>query len=207
MSHNCFISFKKEDEEYCKKIAEKLDNVTTGGKYLDEWIDSDDIDYVIQRIREEYIRGSSVTLFLIGTHSSEYEGLDSLGRSKQSFIIRELQATLFDGKNNRMSGLIGIVLPEMESRIYGGTYRCDKCGEEISVVRVNDSTVIREFHENYWLRKECNHYSENGRYCILVKYNDFMNQPSKYIDQAFEKTKSDIAKLVHFRDIHHEGMK
>lgn len=208
MPHNCFISFKKEDEYYCKKIAELLKIESMSGKYLDEWIDSEDLDYVMQRIRDEYMKGSSVTLYLIGNHSSENEGLDEFGRSKQSFMIRELQATLFDRKENRLSGLIGIVLPEMEPKIYGDSYRCKTCGKEIGILHINDETVLREFSQNYWLENDdCNHYSEDGRFCVLVKYADFMNDPQKYIDQAFDKTKSKIAEKVHYRDISHKGLK
>ena len=208
MTHNCFISFKKEDRFYCDQIAQMLDNETITGKYLDEWIDSDDLDYVMQKIRNEYMKGSSVTLYLIGSHSSENEGLDELGRSKQSFMIRELQATLYNGKGNRISGLLGIVLPEMESKIFKKSHRCEKCGCEVGVVCINDETVLREFSTNYWLEKDgCNHYSEDGRFCVLVKYKDFMNDPEKYINQAFEKTRSDITEKVHFKDIVHNGMK
>lgn len=208
VSHNCFISFKKEDTHYCEMIAEKLKTDKISRRYLDEWIDSDDLDYVIQKIRSNYMDGTSVTLYLIGLHSSENEGFDERGRSKQNFVIRELQATLLDKENNRMSGLIGIVLPDMVSKIYSGSYRCKQCGKEISNVCVNDDTVLKEFSENYWLKaSKCGHYPDDGRYCILVKYDDFMSDPDKFIDQAFEKTKSEIAKDVHFRDIKHEGMK
>jgi len=155
MSHCCFISFKKEDTFYRDKIVEKLKSESVPGRSLDEWIDSEDLDYVMQRIRDEYMKGSSVTLYLIGSHSSEDEGLDEYGRSKQSFMIRELQATLFDRKGNRLSGLLGIVLPEMESKVHGGSFTCGDCGKKIDVTNINDSTVLREFSENYWLQKKC----------------------------------------------------
>lgn len=40
MSHNCFISFKKEDVKYKDKIIEKLGKERIQGKALDKWIDS-----------------------------------------------------------------------------------------------------------------------------------------------------------------------
>ena len=208
MSHNCFISFKKEDLEYCKKIAAILDVKSISVDYLNEWINSEDLNYVIQKIRSCYMDGTSVTLYLIGKHSSENEGLDEYGRSRQSFMIRELQATLLDKKSNRLSGLVGIVLPEMESLIYGGSYHCEHCGKEIDIVNINDNTVLREFSANYWLKMDsCGHYSIEGRYPILVKYADFMSNPDKYINEAFAKTQSPIADQVHYKDIEHEGMR
>ena len=118
MSHNCFISFKKEDEYYKNMIVNKLDKESIVGKSLDVWIDSEDIDYVMQRIRNEYMNNTSVTLYIIGEHSSENEGFDynkkdCCNYNKQNFLIRELQATLYDGKGNRRAGLLGIVLPSM----------------------------------------------------------------------------------------------
>lgn len=210
MSHICFISFKKEDSHYKDKIIEKLTKERITGKALDRWIDSDDLDYVMQVIRSEYMTGTSVTLFLIGKHSSENEGFeysseDGCFYNKQNYIINELKATLYDGKGNRRSGLLGIVLPEMYDSIYKGAYSCPLCGTTVNYVNINETTVIKEFHQNYYLKSDCsgNHYDESGRFCVLVKYCDFMDDPDKYIDKAFEKTNEPISDLVHWRNIDH----
>ena len=210
MSHACFISFKKEDERYKEKIVNKLSKEQIKGKSLDRWIDSDDIDYIMQVIRDEYMSGTSVTLFLIGKHSSENEGFeysleDRCYYNKQNFIIRELKATLYDGKGNRRGGLLGIVLPEMYDTIYKGSYICPHCGSTINYVDINERTVIKEFHQNYYLKSDCsgNHYSDSGRFCVLVKYDDFMQNPEKYIDEAFEKTNDPISNMAHWSDIDH----
>lgn len=63
MSHNCFISFKKEDIYYKDEISKKLKEGQIQGKSLDKWIDSDDIDYVMRVIRSQYMNNTSVTLF------------------------------------------------------------------------------------------------------------------------------------------------
>lgn len=214
MSHNCFISFKKEDESYRDEIVKKLNRESIVGKSLDRWIDSDDIDFVMQTIRSEYMKNTSVTLYLIGEHSSENEGFeyswkDGCSYNKQNFLIRELQATLYDGKGNRRAGLLGIVLPSMDSKIYGGSYTCSHCGENVRVVQLNDSTVLREFSQNYYLNPKCKdgHCAEDERYCVLVKYEDFMINPQSYIDKAFDKTNAEISKLVHWRDIEHKYSK
>ena len=204
MGHNCFISFKKEDSYYKDKIVEKLGQERILGKALDTWIDSNDIDYVMQVIRKEYMAGTTVTIFLIGSHSSENEGCDERGRNKQSFIIRELQATLYDRTNSPRDGLLGIVLPGMESKVFSDEYRCQHCDAPVRTVAINDSTVIREFSENYWLEPTaCGHYSEEGRYAVLCTYSEFMENPDLFIDKAYAKTKDPISKRVHFRDIKH----
>ena len=201
MSHNCFISFKKEDSFYCKKIADLLKIESMSGKYLDEWIDSDNLDYVMQRIRNEYMKNTSVTIFLIGEHSSEKEGTDIYG-DKNAFIKRELQATLYDGKGFSRSGLLGVVLPSMESKIYKGNYSCNECGSIHNYVNINDDTVIKEFSANYYLKKDmrcC--YTEAGRFCVLVRYSEFMVDPDKYIEMAFNKLEDPICEEVHWRDL------
>lgn len=202
MSHNCFISFKKEDAYYKNKILDKLGNERIQGKALDEWIDSEDIDYVMKIIREKYMNNTSVTIFIIGEHSSENEGKDWLNRDKNAFIKRELQATLYNRKGFKRSGLLGVVLPSMESKIYKNTYTCSECNREHNWVAINDDTVIREFSENYYLKKDLGcAYSENGRFCVLVKYSDFINDPDPYIDQAYNKLSEPICDEVHWRDL------
>lgn len=200
MSYKCFISFKKEDEYYKNQILTKLGSERITGKALDRWIDSNDIDYVMQVIRKEYMSNTTVTIFIIGEHSSENEGRDSNG-DKNAFIKRELQATLYDRKGFSRSGLLGVVLPSMEDKVYKGTYKCSSCGEEHSYVDINDNTVIKEFSANYYLHKSGCAYSEEDRFCVLVRYSDFMNNPDKFIDKAFEKLSQPIANEVHWHDL------
>ena len=210
MSHNCFISFKKEDSGYRDAIAKVLKKEQIQGKSLDRWIESDDIDYVMNVIRTEYMANTGVTIFLIGEHSSENEGFEydsETGKyyNKQNFIIRELKATLYDGKDNRRSGLLGVVLPSMYKKVYGETVKCPHCGVTVRYVYINDSTVIKEFSENYYLKESCGgeHYGEDGRFAVLVKYDDFIKEPDKYIDAAHDKLKQKINDEVHWRDIEH----
>ncbi len=62
---------------------------------LERIIQSDNTDYVMQQIREQYITGTSCTVILIGAQSHERKYLDW-----------EIKATLDKGH-----GLVGIVLP------------------------------------------------------------------------------------------------
>ena len=147
MGHKCYISFKQEDK-----------------------------DYIMRKIREDYLSDSTVTIFLIGSHSSE-----SLGEEEQKYIKRELQASLYDGKEgNSRNGILGVVLPDMYSAIYKGQYICSECGENHNAVYINNSTVIKEFSANYYLN---NHgkcaYWEDDRYCVLVKWCEFEKNPKK----------------------------
>lgn len=194
MGRKCFISFKKEDEKYKKEIqswkeAGKVDMID---KSLDTPINSDDEDYVMRKIREEYLSDSTVTIFLIGSHSAENLGID-----EQRYIKRELQASLYNGEGNTRNAILGVVLPEMYSTIYLGTRSCQICNGVHSIVAIDDRTVIKEFSNNYYLNKHghCSYFEED-RYCVLVKWDDFKEDPNKYIEQAYCKRGQDIAKEV-----------
>ena len=95
---------------------------------------------------------------------------------------------------------------EMEQKVYGGSYKCEHCQQLVNVVNINDSTVIREFFKNYYLKADqCGHYSEDGRFCVLCKFDDFMNDPDKFINMAYDKINKPIAKYVTYRGIEHKG--
>jgi hypothetical protein len=92
MARKCFISFKTEDAEYKESILNHpyLDIVN---KSLKEPIDSEDEEYIMQKIRSDYLADSTVTIFLIGERSSEVLGYD-----EQKYIKRELQGSLYDSE-------------------------------------------------------------------------------------------------------------
>lgn len=190
--HKCFISFKTEDIDYKKYIQENLD-VDMIDKSLNESIDSDNEDYIMRKIREDYLSDSTVTICLIGTNSAEDSWFEN-----QIYIKRELQASLYNGENNTRNGVLGVVLPDMIDSIYKGKYTCSSCGEEHNTVKIDNDTTIHEFNYNYYLPKSdekcC--WTEDDRYCVLVKWDDFCSEPEKYIDQAFQKRTAPISSKV-----------
>ena len=194
MKHKSFISFKKEDEKYKIEIQswEEDGKVDMIDKSLDTPIDSENEDYIMRKIREDYLSDSTVTIFLIGKHSAE-----TLGWDEQRYIKRELQSSLYNGDGNTRNGILGIVLPEMYDAIYKGPYTCSTCHQQHTCVALNDKTVINEFWRNYYLNDhgKC-YYSEEDRYCVLVKWDDFKKDPNTYINMAFEKRGQDIANDV-----------
>ena len=199
MAHRVFISHKREDKSYKNYIQNNL-GVDMIDKSLNEAIDSDNEDYVMRKIREDYLSDSTVTIFLIGTHSSENEG-----EEEQVYIKRELQASLFDGKANSRNGILGIVLPDMYDKIYKGSYNCSKCGGIHNYVSIGNDTVVKEFSCNYYIKPladgKCA-WSDDDRYCVLVKWDDFKKNAEdaeKYINQAFDKRQHQISKRVTVR--------
>lgn len=95
----------------------------------------------------------------------------------------------------------------MYNKIYGGQYYCNKCKSSHNYVFITDNTTIKEFSANYYLKPieyGCQSvYDENGRFCVLVKYDDFIRpgNAEKYIEQAHNKTQDDISNFVHWRNL------
>ena len=94
----------------------------------------------------------------------------------------------------------GSISPRLFNRIYKGEEQCLICGSNHNIVCVNDDTTIKEFNYNFYIPKDngcC--WSEEERYCVLVKWEDFENNPEKYIDDAFNKRNSEISRKTKVR--------
>ncbi len=100
-----FVSHYGGDRTAVKKFIDKWSDVFIAkelGVYDDEdFINSNDGDYVMAQIRRKYIRDSTVTLVLMGTctHSRRY-------------IDWEIKSSLRQG-NYTPNGLLGIILPSL----------------------------------------------------------------------------------------------
>lgn len=193
VGHKCYISFKTEDLNRKQHIQTALD-VDMIDKSLDEPIESDDEDYIMRRIRQDYLAESTVTIHLIGLY-----GAETRGWHEQRFIKRELQASLYNGSGNSRSGILGVVLPEAHSLVYRGSGTCSVCGMTHRFVNINDATTVSEFSYNYYLPNgKCAH-AEDDRYCVLAGWADFCKDPEKFIDAAFGKRTQPIASKVKVR--------
>lgn len=181
--------------EFKKYIQENL-AVDMIDKSLNEPIDSQDEDYIMRKIREDYLKDSTVTIHLIGSESSENNYCQN-----QNYIKRELQASLSDTSAGKRNGILGVVLPSMYDRIYRGEQTCSTCFKNHDVVKINEDTTVKEFSYNFYLPLDNDKHvwSEEDRYCILVKWDDFKKNPNRYIDQAFDKRSSDIVKKIKVR--------
>jgi hypothetical protein len=101
----CFISYYSGDKAAVDKFISEFSDVfipkAIGVSDGDDFINSNDPDYVMSKIRQKYLGDSTVTLCLIGncTHSRRY-------------IDWELKTTLRRGSYTP-NGLVGILLPAM----------------------------------------------------------------------------------------------
>jgi hypothetical protein len=188
MAHKCFISFKTKDSADKKHILERM-KIDLVDKSLHQPIDSDDEDYIMRKIRQDYLKDSTVTIHLIGSNSAE-----TFRWEEQKFIKRELQASLYHGEGNTQSGILGVVLPSMTDKIYTGSCICSTCGKSHRYVNINNSTVVTEFSYNYYIPNgnKCS-WTEADKFCVLVKWEHFEKDPEGFIGKAFNKRDLPIA--------------
>lgn len=99
----CFISYysgdRKEVDDFLLAFGDVFIPKTIGVSDGDDFINSNDVDYVMSKIRSKYLSDSTVTIVLLGkcTHSRRY-------------IDWELKTTLRRG-SYIPNGLLGVLLP------------------------------------------------------------------------------------------------
>ena len=190
MAHKCYVSFKTEDAAFKDYIQNHL-ALDMIDRSLNEPIGSTNEDYILRKIREDYLADSTVTIHLIGLY-----GAEERGAHEQRFIKRELQGSLYDSESNTRNGILGVVLPDRMSTVYKDSYSCGRCGGQHNYVGFDDTTTVREFWYNYYIPNgKCAH-TEDERFCVAVGWSDFVKRPADYIEKAFAKRSDPISKKV-----------
>ena len=101
-----FISYHHDDQKEVDAFIKTFDEArdvfiarALGTEMDPQIINSDDTEYVMQRVRELYLKDSSITIVLIGRCTWA-----------RRYIDWEIQASLRQGENTTPNGLLGIVL-------------------------------------------------------------------------------------------------
>ena len=107
IKHRCFISYHHADQNEVSAFIDKFsteEKVFTayglGRSMADEIINSTDTDYVMRRIRELYLKDSTVTLVMLGKCTWA-----------RRYVDWEIQASLRNGLTVTPNGLLGVKLP------------------------------------------------------------------------------------------------
>lgn len=101
--HKVFISFHSKDIAYKNSLI----NFNEGNPmFIDGSVDTRDIsddlpdDRIRQKIRDEYLGDSTVTILLVGQ-----------GTKGRKHVDWEVYSSMYDGKVNKRSGVIAVLLP------------------------------------------------------------------------------------------------
>ncbi len=104
--HKCFVSYHVDDEDEVATFVEDFGTVfiptVIGVTEDDDFVDSDDTDYIMDRIREKYLSDSTVTIVLVGACTWA-----------RRFVDWEIYSSLREYKDYGISGLMGITLPSV----------------------------------------------------------------------------------------------
>ena len=117
--HRVFISYHHENDQYYKNHL-----VNIGSQYkiflnysVDTGAISDHLsdEAIREKIRDEYLRDSTVTIVLVG--------LETKGRKHVDW---EIYSSMIDGKVNKKSGILVVNLPSTECTYYTATHDDEK---------------------------------------------------------------------------------
>ena len=118
--HKVFISYHhKNDQSYKNSLVRMgkrygifIDRSVNTGDIIDRSVDTGDIssdhlsdEAIREKIRDEYLRDSTVTIVLVGTETKGRKHVDW-----------EIYSSMIDGKVNKKSGILVVNLPWTESK-------------------------------------------------------------------------------------------
>jgi len=132
--HKIFISFHHANDQWYKEELQRLN--INHDLFIDVSVDTGDIDKnlsdesIRQKIRDDYLGESTVTILLVGTETKNRNHIDW-----------ELKSSMINGKKNKKSGILVINLPSTNCK----NYRASHEGEKERIYPENSSwTTIME---------------------------------------------------------------
>ena len=109
--HKCFVSYHAKNGVAVQRFLDDFEDVfiakTVGVTDTDDFINSDNRNYVMRRIREEYLTDSTVTIVLVGECTKA-----------RKYVDWEIASSLRNDPDNGRSGLLGINLKSLGKRAY-----------------------------------------------------------------------------------------
>jgi len=110
VKRNVFLTYHHADQAEVETFIDSFEGDFSelraiGVSDEDDFIDSNDTDYVLRRIREKYITGTSATIALIGQCTWA-----------RRYVDWEVAATLRDNTNDPRGGLLAVQLASIDGR-------------------------------------------------------------------------------------------
>jgi len=109
--HNVFVSYHhRNDQDYKDELIRRGREFSV---FIDKSVDSGEISdrltdqQIRTRIRDEYLRDSTVTLLLAGSETKNRKHVDW-----------ELYSSMFDGARNKKSGILVVTLPTTDTNFF-----------------------------------------------------------------------------------------
>ncbi|WP_460540396.1 TIR domain-containing protein [Glycomyces halotolerans] len=107
--HKCFVSYHAADADEVESFLDEFGAAfiprVIGVTDEDPWVESNDTDYIMEKIREKYLTDSTVTIVLRGKCTWA-----------RKYVDWEIYSSLRNDSRNKRSGLMGISLPSFTEK-------------------------------------------------------------------------------------------
>jgi len=117
--HKVFISYHHANDQVFKETLLQLNELH--GLFIDASVDTGDIDenlnddVIRQKIRDDYLKDSTVTIVLVGMETKNRKHVDW-----------EIYSSMFNGKVNKQSGVLVVNLPSTGTTTYTAAHGDDE---------------------------------------------------------------------------------
>lgn len=213
MGYKIFVSYKYADDSVCNLISGENSTVRN---YIDEFEskldESDDIykgesdgedlskleeETIWQKLRDR-IYDSTLTIVFISPNMRENEiaDKDQWIPWEISYSLKEVSRKNKNGEpvTSKTNAMIAVVLPD-ENNSYSYYLETKNCCESGCIMHHTNSLfdIIRKNKFNYKNgdKEQCDNndtiWHGESSYIEAVKWNDFINNISKYVDEAYER--------------------
>lgn len=106
--HRCFVSYHAEDmdevEKFIVDFGSEFFAQSVGVTIEDDFVESDNEEYIKRRIRDKYLSGTTVTILLLGKCTWS-----------RKFVDWEISSSLRNDFVNKRNGLLVYPLPSMDN--------------------------------------------------------------------------------------------
>lgn len=193
MARKTFISYKySEAQNFRDRIIDALGDDAT--YYQGEQSDSPDLtDTSTENIKsnlKDMIFGTSVTIVIVSPNLTQSKWIDW----EIEYSLKEISR---DGRTSKTNGIVGVVMK------VGGGYdwlvKITKKDDGCATRNIDNSKLYEIINKNRYNlqtddRYACSHcktYSQlDGSYISLIDEDEFIKDPSKYIENAYDKSQN-----------------
>ncbi len=180
--HKVFISYHHINDQLYKEALLQINELND--IFIDSSVDTGDIedglsdDIIRQKIRDEYLKDSTVTIILVG-----------LETKKRKHIDWEIYSIMFNGKVNKQSGVLAINLPST-----GCTYYSAAHGED-------EKRIIYPENSNWTSISSRSQYEERYPYAPARIIDNLLKNNAKVSVTNWDKVTDDVEKLRFLIDL------
>ena len=180
--HKAFISYHHEKDQNYKNELVKLGD--RNGLFIDVSVDTGDLsddlsdESIREKIRDEYLRDSTVTIVLVGTETKRRKHVDW-----------EIYSSMYDGTVNKKSGVVVLNLPVTGSALVTAAH-----GEEEKKQLYPDITSWISIHS----REE---YERRYPYMPIRLVDNLLKPEAKVSVAPWNRIESDVAGLKFLVDV------